>query len=119
MALLSPIAVANQTIGCSFHGGLKPREKDWLVMKLEILHTNFRPIEIVMLLVIRRELVESRKEKVVQETGKSESGHHFILRGSGCKRAVREASLKLATDPPNAEIRVASFESSQLQEKRG
>lgn len=70
MASLSPTAVANQTIGCSFHGGLKPREKGWLVTRIEILHTNFRPTEIVMLLVIRRELVASRKEKVFQNQEK-------------------------------------------------
>lgn len=81
MASLCPRAVANQTIGCSFHGGLKPREKGWLVMRMEILHTNFRPIEIVMLVVIRRELVASRKKICIPKIGKSEPRHHFLLRG--------------------------------------
>lgn len=75
MASLSPTAVANQTIGCSFHGGLKPQEKGWLVMRMD---TDFRPIEIIMLLVIRREAVASRKEKVFQNLEKVSQGIIFF-----------------------------------------
>lgn len=49
---------------------------------------NFRPIEAVMLMVIRKQLVVSREECILK-TGESE--HHFTKSTQGSEKSNRDA----------------------------
>lgn len=118
MASLCPIALANWTIRNSLHGGLKPREKGWLVT-WRILRRRVRPTEAVMLLVIRKQLVVSRK-KCILKTAISDLRPRFLLLWERWIQKTRQGRSPAQSWPLAHSVQgiwVATSEGSQLHER--
>lgn len=78
MALFSPIALANQRIRNSLHGGLKPRQEGWLVTRMENVVEQLQVYRSSKVAGHQKTACGTRK-KGIPKTGKSELRPHFLL----------------------------------------